>query len=670
MNAVRAACFILLCCAQPGLAQELSSKSAIARRWSWEQRHADDFGHVTAQWIANTHDLLYTRQLGTRSQIVRFAVNTGHMTPIVDGLVPVASPDGHRIAFVRHADSSAQTRHGRMREEIWIADADGKGVRRVLRLPEPQRSWQCISLSWAPDSSRLLYSSCPVREPSMQRVAVQVFPGASESHLFSELHLLDTRTMHDRLLLGHRGEIGRSGWRDNSAIWYVRDNGKGANELWSRIEQLNVNTSATSVLIDDLQHQIFYEPVFNPGATRMALLIDSRGPAAPYYPIRSDLAIWNADSASIGYVAKDIGENTEFAWTPDGSGVVFARGPSTRTQLYVGHPNDLPRRLTFADGDDGGPAFTADGTLLVWRHRPIGRAPQLWIGRWVDDELRDAHELLVLEDDSSAASAANRWTALRWNSPDGTPVDGLLRLPARPDGGKAHPLAVILHGGPQSKLDPLAGEWPGGQYFIEVLLQRGFAVFLPDYRSSGAAGFDAMQRSSSAGQEILDGDLTDVMSGIDPLISHGVVDPKRLVLLGHSWGSVEVNWALTHTPRFAAAVSYEGGDLLLGWGTRRGPDLSLQWSVGKSPVEDWPLWESNSALSHVRGVTTPALFVSCGRGLSSATAEWLYAAWMQQHVPTELVVYPDEPHIVSDAAAQLDLLDRILLWLDKYAFKH
>jgi len=661
------ACFLFLYCAMQVHAQSLTPRSAIALQWNWEQQHADASGQHQAHWLPDSHELIFSRTIGSHSRIVRLSADTRQATDVAAGLVPVPAPDGQKIAFIRHDTSPPDAWRGPPLEQIWIADRTGKRARHLFTLPQRQRYWQCISLSWALDSSRLLYSACPLQErqlgPAGKSTAavVRVFPQASASTLHGELHLIDLRTGADTLLVQNRGEIGRSGWSGHSSIWFVHDNGKRADELWSSIEQLDVDTLSRTVLVNDLQHQIFYDPVFNSDASQMLLLLDSRGPAAPYYPIRSDLAIWSASSGAIRYVARDIGNNPDFVWTPDGRGIVFAQGPSTSAQLYVVYPDEAPRKLTSAEGDAAEPTFSPDGRLLVWRQRPIGQAAELRIARWEHDELHDVRRLIGLED---VPAVAGRWTALQWVSPDGTPVDGLLQLPLEASGGP-HPLAVIVHGGPQDKLDPLAGEWPGGQYFLQMLLQRDFAVFLPDYRSSGAAGFAAIGAMSGS-REALSADFADINAGIELLIERGIADPKRLVLLGHSWGGTEVNWALTHSRRFAAAVSYEGGDLLLGWGSWRGPDSSVEWYVGKSPVDNWLHWAANSALAHVQGVTTPTLFVSCGRGVSPASMEWLYSAWLRQNVPTQLVVYPDEPHVVASSAARLDLLERILGWLDKH----
>ena len=66
-------------------------------------------------------------------------------------------------------------------------------------------------------------------------------------------------------------------------------------------------------------------------------------------------------------------------------------------------------------------------------------------------------------------------------------------------------------------------------------------------------------------------------------------------------------------------------------------------------------------------VTTPTLIlhgaaderVRLGQGLE------LYHALRARQIPTEMVVYPDEPHIFGDKRRQRDLLARVVAWYDR-----
>jgi len=93
---------------------------------------------------------------------------------------------------------------------------------------------------------------------------------------------------------------------------------------------------------------------------------------------------------------------------------------------------------------------------------------------------------------------------------------------------------------------------------------RGYFVLIVDYRRSENYGASPL----FAGHERADGferDFEDIGAGVDAAITHGAVDEDRMAIVGHSFGSAEVNWIITHSNRFRAAVSYEGFDYFVSW---------------------------------------------------------------------------------------------------------
>jgi dipeptidyl aminopeptidase/acylaminoacyl peptidase len=659
----------MLCASPLPHAAQLTTEVAVEKQRLWEQ-HRTGSHTVSLQWIPRTHRMVFVREDESTTEIVLLDADSGMTRDIAAGLTPAISPDGRQVAFLRHGDSGQRWADANLKEEIWAANVDGTGLRRVVALAEPQRWWGCTVISWSPDSRQLLYSACPVETDAIgttqraSKINVRVYPEEHVDGAKNELHVVNLEARTDRIVLRHRGDLGKSGWSDNESIWYAIDNGKRPNELWSRIEALNLRTLVQSTLVENLQHQVFYEPVLNPTTSEMALLVDSEVQSSAYYPVRSDLAVWDARDGSVRNVAYDIGLDWSFSWDPNGKRLLYSKGSSTNTQLYAVDMSGSQTRLTTTEGINTEATMSSDGDLLAWRYESVSGSSEVRLAKWSGGAIQHSRRLVSLD---AAAAPKAEWRAVRWISEDQVEVDGIVSLPRGFDSKKSYPTVVILHGGPQSRLDRFAGEWPAGPYFLQILAERGYVAFLPDYRLSGAFGFEKMKQTTRGGTELLRGDFEDVMLGIDLLVKEGIANPRQLVLLGHSWGSTEAHWILTHTRRFAAAVSYEGSDLLLGWGSWRGPDRSIEWYVGRSPVTDWDLWVRNAAIAHPKGVGTPTMFVSCGKGISSASMEWMYSAWRAQDVPTELVIYPDEPHVVSSSAARRDLLNRILEWIDRYA---
>lgn len=136
---------------------------------------------------------------------------------------------------------------------------------------------------------------------------------------------------------------------------------------------------------------------------------------------------------------------------------------------------------------------------------------------------------------------------------------GILIMPLHYKKGTRYPLIVDIHGGGVGAHIFLTG----GVFSITPLewqmwAAKGFAVFVPEFRSSGSFGSLAITRDLYEKHEILDGDLNDIDSGVDFLIASGIVNPNKLAILGHSAGGNRANWFLVSTHRYQAIISSEG----------------------------------------------------------------------------------------------------------------
>ena len=108
------------------------------------------------------------------------------------------------------------------------------------------------------------------------------------------------------------------------------------------------------------------------------------------------------------------------------------------------------------------------------------------------------------------------------------------------------PLIVMIHGGPTGQVD--TGFEATNQFFAT----RGFAVLDVDYRGSTGRG-RAYMTALRAQWGLLD--VTDAISGAQHLVSSGLADPERLVIMGGSAGGYTVLRALTTRPGFSVLAS-------------------------------------------------------------------------------------------------------------------
>jgi dipeptidyl aminopeptidase/acylaminoacyl peptidase len=163
-----------------------------------------------------------------------------------------------------------------------------------------------------------------------------------------------------------------------------------------------------------------------------------------------------------------------------------------------------------------------------------------------------------------------------YKSRDGLDIHAYLTLPP----GKAPknlPTVIFPHGGPAYR-DRLAFDW-----WAQFMASRGYAVLQPNFR--GSSGYGVTFRDAGNGQwagKVQD-DITD---GVHKLIADGIADPKRICIVGASYGGYAALAGATFNPnQYACAISYAGiADLQL--------FIDRDVYVGGDESESSSLWEA------------------------------------------------------------------------------
>jgi dipeptidyl aminopeptidase/acylaminoacyl peptidase len=139
--------------------------------------------------------------------------------------------------------------------------------------------------------------------------------------------------------------------------------------------------------------------------------------------------------------------------------------------------------------------------------------------------------------------------AVRYQARDGLSLPGYLTLP-RGREAKGLPLIVLPHGGPFSR-----DEWDYDT-LVQFLANRGYAVLQPQFRGSTGYGKDFVTKGYGEIGKRMQDDLDD---GVDWLVKSGQVDPKRVCIVGMSYGGYAAMWGATRNPeRYRCAASMAG----------------------------------------------------------------------------------------------------------------
>ena len=227
------------------------------------------------------------------------------------------------------------------------------------------------------------------------------------------------------------------------------------------------------------------------------------------------------------------------------------------------------------------------------------------------------------------------------------------------------PLITVAHGGPYERYaDCLQLVWaPSAQW----LAAGGYAVFLPNPRGGQGHGHDfAASVAGRVGHE----EWTDILTGIDLLITKGIADPDRLGIVGWSHGGFMSAWAVGHTDRFRAALVGAG---VTDWGMLAATGENGQWEVALGGSIGWSgtgphAHDAVSPISFANRIRTPVLIVHGAEdtNVPIGQAVFLYRALRHYGVEHEFVIYPREGHLFEERNHQLDLLRRTSAWFDRW----
>lgn len=138
---------------------------------------------------------------------------------------------------------------------------------------------------------------------------------------------------------------------------------------------------------------------------------------------------------------------------------------------------------------------------------------------------------------------------IRYRSSDGLEIPAYLTLPKNLQPEKL-PLLVFPHGGPWGR-----SYW-GFNSVAQLFANRGFAVLDPNFRGSTGYGKNFLDAGNLQWGKLMQDDIT---WGIKHLVQQGIVDPKRVTIMGVSYGGYATLAGLAFTPDvYAAGVDIVG----------------------------------------------------------------------------------------------------------------
>lgn len=253
--------------------------------------------------------------------------------------------------------------------------------------------------------------------------------------------------------------------------------------------------------------------------------------------------------------------------------------------------------------------------------------------------------------------------AVEYQARDGTSIRAYLTLPVgRPP--RDLPLIVMPHGGPYGVRDTLRyDDW------VQLLVNRGYAVIQPNYRGSGGYGEEFLDLGIGQIGRAMQDDLDDAT---DWLVDQGIADPGRVCLVGASYGGYAALWGVTRNPeRYRCAASWAGvtdWDSMLRYDSQflsRGS--SRRWRDRVRGSDDFNL-EAVSPLKQANNIRRPVLLAhGTDDGIVNVGQyHLLRRALESRNAMVSTLLIEGEGHSFYDEANEQKWFDRLVAFLEEH----
>jgi dienelactone hydrolase len=234
-------------------------------------------------------------------------------------------------------------------------------------------------------------------------------------------------------------------------------------------------------------------------------------------------------------------------------------------------------------------------------------------------------------------------TTIRYKSSDGLEIPAYLTLPKGLP-AKGLPTLIVPHGGPWAR--DVWGYNPIAQFFAN----RGYAVLMPNFRGSTGFGKKFLNAGNGEWGKKMQDDIT---WGVKHLVAEGTSDPKRIGILGGSYGGYATLAGVAFTPDvYRAAVDIVGPSNLITlleaippyWEAGRKIMYGRMADPGTTEGKAW--LQERSPLNSAAKIKTPLLVVQGANDprVNKAEADQIVIALRDRGFPVEYMLAPDEGH--------------------------
>ena len=369
------------------------------------------------------------------------------------------------------------------------------------------------------------------------------------------------------------------------------------------------------------------------------------GPNGAAGPIE---VIASRDDAELnGFEINEQGTLAALLWNAAGkSELAFV---DLKTEKLVPGPQ-LPAELA------GALDFTPDGKKMAMMVTGSAMPPNVWV---MDMASKRMQQVTHSPHAGVDLTKLTRPKLVRYTGHDGVPLSGWLYLPQGTTG--AVPMVLSFHGGPEGQ------EVPSFRSDYQALLEAGIGVLAPNVR--GSSGFGKKFVNLDNG-ELRVNAVKDIEASVNYVVSNGIADPKRLGIMGGSYGGYMVMAGLAEYPEmFAAGANLFGVVNFETFFKHTEP-----WMAAISTIEYGDPQTQNEMLKKLSPIhrvdkvkaATIVLHGANDTNVPVVEAEQVVDSLKQRGIPVNYVLFPDEGHGWRKVTNRIKSTVEIVNWFKKY----
>jgi dipeptidyl aminopeptidase/acylaminoacyl peptidase len=532
---------------------------------------------------------------------------------------PAWSPDGKSIAFMSDYDG----------DEQWD-----------LFLSNPF-SGEVVNLT----KTKEISEESPVWSPNGQCLAYIVKPRTSSNY---EVDLLNVSTKQVRHLTSgtpkEKNNILPIWSKDGNSILFTQAhaNGKDSNVFLADV------AAEKRTLLTPHQGEHNYSATDLSADGKWVLLTSNTGNGY------DNVGLLETGTKKIDWLTKDKWETNSGRFSPDGKLATWTANIDGNKEIFT---YDLATKrataLPLAKGVNslGGSEspFTRDGSRLLFYHDGPNAPQDVWVHDRASGKSQQITNSFV---GGVRGEDMVEPYLVHYMSKDGKwHISAFAYVPHNLERNGQCPAIVYVHGGPPAQT------MNSFNRSVQFLVNRGYVVIAPNYRGSTGYGKEFMDANRF---DMGGGDLADCVAAADWIKQTGYVDPKKLVIMGGSYGGYMTMMGITKaSDTWASGVAIVP---FVNWFTeiKNEDPLLREYDMSTMGDPDDPknkqLFEDRSPAYHVDKIKVPLLMLAGGHDPRCPASETRQTeeAIKKHGGEVEVKIYENEGHGFSKVENQID----------------